>query len=58
MTHLRNMNTLPMFCINIVKHVKIGLDIIKLFCRGILRKYCVVAVYTVRSESRCALRLR
>jgi len=28
-----------------VKLVKIGLSTIKLFCHGIFRKYCVVAVY-------------
>ena len=36
-----------MFCVNIIKNVTIGLAIIKLFCRGILRKYFVVAVYTI-----------
>jgi hypothetical protein len=30
----------------IIKNAEIVLAIIKLFCHGILRKYCVVAVYT------------
>ena len=36
-----------MYCVNIIKNDKIVLAIIKLFCLGILRKYCVVAIYTI-----------
>jgi hypothetical protein len=30
-----------------IKFVKIALAIIKLFCRGVLRKYFVLVVYTI-----------
>jgi hypothetical protein len=31
----------------IIKNVKMFLAVIKLFCREILKKYCVVVVYTM-----------
>jgi hypothetical protein len=40
-----NFTYLLLSIFKIIKNVKISLTIIKLFCRGILTKYCVVDVY-------------
>jgi hypothetical protein len=43
--HFKTLHVFCCQCLKIIKNIKIALAIIKLFCRAILSKCCVVDVY-------------